>query len=165
MDIILFVLTFIAVLCTALLAGSFFAFSAFFMRALHGLSAERGIVAMQATIRAIKKIAFLVLFFGTAVLCAALGILALLRWGTPGSTLTLLGAVFFLAGAFAVTMLCSLPLNSQLLAAAPDAPNMASFWRYFQNAWVRWNHIRTIATLMACACFVLALAAMGSPFR
>ena len=70
---ILFVLMICAALCTALLAGNFFAFSAFFLRALGGLTAERGIVAMQATVAAIKAPAFLVLFFGTALLCLALG--------------------------------------------------------------------------------------------
>ncbi|MGD8691185.1 MAG: hypothetical protein PVH66_01930, partial [Methyloceanibacter sp.] len=69
---VIFVLTIFAALCTALLAGLFFAFSMFFMRALGGLSAERGIVAMQATIQAIKRPAFLAVFFGTALLSLTL---------------------------------------------------------------------------------------------
>ena len=72
MDEFIFVLTFLAALGTALLAGNFFAFSAFLMRALGGLSAERGIVAMQAITVAIKWPVFLIVFFGTAALCAVL---------------------------------------------------------------------------------------------
>jgi len=164
MDLFLFVLTLIAALCSALLAGNFFAFSAFFLRALGALSAERGIVAMQATIRSIKTLAFLILFFGTAALCAGLGGLALLRWGAPGTSFFLLGAALFLLGPFAVTLLRSVPLNNQLLAATPGTPEARDLWTRFQRAWVRWNHIRTITALLACACFTLALAAMGSPF-
>ncbi len=62
MDEFVFVLAMLAALGTALLAGSYFAFSAFLMRALRGLSAERGIVAMQAITLAIRKRVFLIVF-------------------------------------------------------------------------------------------------------
>lgn len=160
----IFVLTMCAALCTALLAGIFFAFSAFFLRALGGLVAARGIVAMQATILAIKTPAFLVLFFGTALLCLALGVMAVIFWGAPYAPYMLAGAVLFLAGGFGVTMLRSVPLNNALLAASPDAAGAREQWRRYRLAWVRWNHLRAVTTLLGCACFIVALAAMGLPF-
>ena len=66
----------LAALGAALLAGNFFAFSTFLMKALKGLSAERGIVAMQAITMAIKSLSFLIVFFGTAVLSAVLAVTA-----------------------------------------------------------------------------------------
>ena len=163
MTYILFVLTIGAALCTALLAGTFFAFSLVFMRALGGLSAERGIVAMQATARAIKGIPFLVLFFGTAFLSLALGILSLVVWHEGSAAYVFTGAVLFLVGGFGVTMLRSVPLNNALLTWSPDAADAPELWRRYRLTWVRWNHVRTIATALACACFMLALAAMGLP--
>lgn len=164
MNQIIFVLTIVAALCTALLAGNFFSFSAFFLRALGGLTAERGIVAMQATVTAIKTLAFLVLFFGTAVLCAVVGGAALLTWGEPYAPFALAGAVLFLLGGFAVTMLRSVPLNKRLLAVSPDADDAPEQWRSFRLSWGRWNHVRAVATLLACACFMLALSRLGLPF-
>lgn len=161
---LLFILIFCDALCTALLAGTFFAFSMFFMRALGGLAAERGIVAMQATVLAIKKPAFLVLFFGTAVLCLAVGVAAIFAWHEAYAHWAFAGAALFLAGGFGVTMLCSLPLNKELLSATPDQPDAHEQWRSLRLAWVRWNHVRAVTTLLACAFFILALAGMGLPF-
>lgn len=164
MDQVLFLLTIFAALCTMLLGGNFFAFSAFFLRALGGLTAERGIVAMQATVTAAKTIALLFLFFGTAALCAVIGALAALHWREPFAPYALIGAGTFLLGGFAVTMLRIIPMNNKLLAVSPDASNAPDRWRKFYRRWSRWNHVRTIATLLACLCFMLALSQIGFPF-
>lgn len=164
MDQFIFVVTFLAALGTALLAGNFFAFSAFLMRALGGLSAERGIVAMQAITVAIKWPVFLILFFGTAALCAILAVSALLDWGAPGSCYLLFGALLFLLGTFAVTMLGNVPLNRQLIAAVPDTKNARDLWKRFQASWSMWNHVRTISAFLACASLIMALVELGNPF-
>jgi len=165
MDQFLFLLTILAALCTMLLGGNFFAFSALFLRALGGLTAERGIVAMQAALTAAKTQALLVLFFGTAVLCLVLGALSAFHWGDPFAPYALAGAAVFLLGGFAVTMLRIIPLNNKLLAVSPDAANARDRWRGFRLKWARWNHVRTVATLLACVCFMLALSNIGFPFE
>ncbi|MDJ0513819.1 MAG: DUF1772 domain-containing protein [Methyloceanibacter sp.] len=159
----IFVLTIGAVLCTALLAGTFLAFSIVFMRALGGLSAERGIVAMQATVRAIKRVPFLVLFFGTAILCAVLGVLSIVVWQEDYAYYLAAGATLFLLGGFGVTMLRSVPLNNVLLAWSPDATEARERWGHYRLSWVRWNDLRAITTILACLSFALALAAVGMP--
>jgi len=164
MDDFIFVVTFLAALGTALLAGNFFAFSAFLMRALGGLSAERGIVAMQAITVAIKWPVFLILFFGTAALCAALAGSALLHWGAPGSCYLLAGTLLFLVGTFAVTMMRNMPFNRELIAVAPDTKDARDLWKRFQASWSLWNHVRTISAFLACAALILALVEMGNPF-
>jgi uncharacterized membrane protein len=164
MDELIFVVTFLAALGTALLAGNFFAFSAFLMRALGGLAAERGIVAMQAITVAIKWPVFLILFFGTAALCAVLAGSALLHWGAPGSCYLLAGTLLFLLGTFAVTMMRNVPFNRELIAVAPDTKDARDLWKRFQASWSLWNHVRTISAFLACAALILALVEMGSPF-
>lgn len=165
MDQFLFLLTIFAALCTMLLGGNFFAFSALFLRAVGGLTAERGIVAMQATVTAAKTQALLVLFFGTAVVCLVLGALSAFHWDDPFAPYALAGATVFLLGGFAVTMLWIIPLNKKLLAASPDAASAREHWREFRVRWARWNHLRTIATLLACVCYMLALSQIGFPFE
>jgi uncharacterized membrane protein len=164
MDEFIFVVTFLAALGTALLAGNFFAFSAFLMRALGGLSAERGIVAMQAITVAIKWPVFLILFFGTAALCAVLAGSAMLHWGAPGSCYLLAGPLLFLLGTFAVTMMRNVPFNRELIAVAPDTKDARDLWKRFQASWSMWNHVRTISAFLACAALILALVEMGNPF-
>ena len=164
MEQLTFVVTFLAALGTALLAGNFFAFSALLMRALRGLSAERGIVAMQAITGATRTPILLILFFGTAAFCVVLSGIALLNWGTPGSCYLLVCVLLYLAGAFPVTMMRNVPLNNQLTAVAPDSKEGRDLWKRFQTSWGLWNHIRTITSLLACAFIILALVAMGNPF-
>ncbi|MEZ5828499.1 MAG: anthrone oxygenase family protein [Hyphomicrobiales bacterium] len=164
MEQLIFIATLLAVLGTALLAGNFFAFSAFLMRALSRLSAERGIVAMQAITAAIKSPLFLVVFFGTAALAAILSGVAILEWGLPGSCYLLAGSLLFLMGAFPVTMMRNVPLNNRLAMAIPDAKDGREFWKRFQSSWALWNHIRTVTALLASAAFVMALVEAGSPF-
>jgi uncharacterized membrane protein len=95
-DQLIFVVTILAALGAGLLAGNFFAFSVYLMKALGRLSAERGIVAMQAITTAIKSPVFLVVFFGTAALCAVLSGAALLHWSKPGSGYLLAGSLLYL---------------------------------------------------------------------
>ncbi len=161
MDQLIFVMTILAALGTGLLAGNFFAFSAFLMKALGRLPAERGIVAMQAITTAIRSPVFLVLFFGTTALCAVLAGAALLHLEKPGTGYLLAGSLLFLLGAFPVTMMGNVPLNTQLIAATPDTKDGRDLWKRFQASWVMWNHVRTIDALGSCALLILALAHMG----
>lgn len=164
MEQFIFVATLVAALGTALLAGNFFAFSAFLMRALGGLSAERGIVAMQAVTAAVKSPLFLIVFFGTAAVAAVLSGIAILDWGRPGSCFLLAGCLFFLMGAFPITMMRNVPLNNELARAAPDTKEGRDFWKRFQSSWGMWNHARTLTSLAACASFIMALVEGGNPF-
>ncbi len=115
-DCLIFVSTVLAVLGCGLIAGAFFAFSAFVMTALGRLPAASGISAMQSIIAAIKGPLFLVVFFATAALAALLGLAAPLRWSEPGAGYLLLGSLLFLNGPFGVTLMKNLPLNNRLAA-------------------------------------------------
>ncbi|MGH6865830.1 MAG: DUF1772 domain-containing protein [Methyloceanibacter sp.] len=164
MEKLLFVTTFLAILGAGLLAGNFFAFSAFLMTALGRLTPERGITAMQAITTAIRRPLFLVVFFGTATLCAALSGAAVLDWSKPGACYLLAGSLFFLMGAFPVTMMRNLPLNARLARMTPDTKEGRELWKQFQSSWGMWNHVRTVTSLATCASFALALADTGNPF-
>jgi len=154
----------LAALGAALLAGNFFAFSTFLMKALKGLSAERGIVTMQAITMAIKSLSFLIVFFGTAVLSAVLAVAAILKYGTPGSCYLLAGSFLFLIGTFSVTMLRNVPLSRALTRTTPRSKEGRQMWKRFQSSWGMWNHVRSVTSLMACALFIMALVDGSNPF-
>jgi uncharacterized membrane protein len=147
-------LTVLAALGSGLIAGVFFAFSAFVMRALSRLPPHQGIAAMQAINLAVLNPWFFAAFFGTAAACVVLAIAMLLRWGEPGAILVLAGSLLYLVGSILVTMLRNVPLNDALAAAAADSGEGALLWMRYLAAW---NHVRTAASLAAAASFTFAL--------
>jgi uncharacterized membrane protein len=138
-------------------AGVFFAFSTFVMAGLARLAPGEGINAMKAiNVTAVTPV-FMIVLFGTGLLCVAALVVALVRWGEPGSLLSVLGGVLYIAGSIGVTMLCNVPLNNTLARVTePDALGTAT-WNAYLRDWTRWNHVRTIACTLAMALFLFAL--------
>lgn len=85
-------------LACAVVAGVFFAFSAFVMHGLARLPAAQGLVAMQSINVAAVRPVFMVVLFGTALACAALVVVAVVGWGEPRSPLVLVGGLAYLVG-------------------------------------------------------------------
>ena len=163
MERLLTISTVLSALGSGLIAGAFFAFSAFVLAALSRLSERSGIAAMQSIIAAIKSPLFLVLFFGTAALAGAMGIAATLKWGEPGALYLLIGSLLYLNGPFGVTLMKNLPLNAQLAAMKPESAEAKRYWGEFRASWGLWNHVRWIASLGAAAAFTWALVEGGIP--
>ena len=149
--------TFPAMLGSGLIAGAFFAFSGFVMRALGCLPETQGIAAMQSINVAAINPVFLGVFLGTAALCGVLAIQSLLDWQSSRAPWLLAGGLAYLLGCFLVTMAGNVPLNNALAAVAPDTGAGAELWRGYLVRWTAWNHVRTAASLLAMACFAVAL--------
>jgi uncharacterized membrane protein len=162
MERLLTVSTVLSALGSGLIAGAFFAFPAFVLPALARLPAQAGISAMQSITTTIKGPLFLVVFFGTAVLAALMGIAAPLTWSEPGALYLLIGSLLYLNGPFGVTLMKNLPLNTKLAAAKPDSAEGKRFWPEFRAAWGLWNHARWIGALGAAASFIWALVEGGA---
>ena len=154
---LLVVLTFLCALGSGLIAGVFFAFSAFVMAALGRLPPDQGIAAMQSINVAVINPWFFAAFFGTAAACVVLVVAALFRWSEPGAILLVAGSLLYLVGTILVTMLCNVPLNDALAAAQPESAEGAGLWTRYLAAWTAWNHLRTAASLAAAAAFIRAL--------
>ena len=151
-----FLLALLCALGSGLIAGVFFAFSAFVMRALARLPPAQGIAAMQSINIVVLSPVFLGVFLGTAVLGGIAVVAALLR-DAPGGAFALAGGILYVAGTFGVTIAANVPWNDRLAAATPDDPAAAETWRLYTRRWTAWNHVRTLAALAACASFIGAL--------
>jgi uncharacterized membrane protein len=150
------ILTLAAALGAALIAGVFFAFSTFVMRALGRLPAAHGIAAMQSINVVVLNPWFLGTFLGTAAVCVLTACVAVICWSAPGSAFLLTGGTLYLAGTVGVTMFANVPRNESLATLAPDDPQAASRWADYVRDWTAWNHVRTAAALAAAAAFILA---------
>lgn len=154
-------LEFAAALGAALMAGLYFAFSVAVMGALARIAPASGMAAMQSINVVILNPWFLLAFFGTAVLCAILAIMALLRWSEPGAALLLFACALYLIGNIAVTMIFNVPLNNALAAADPASADGAAVWSRYLSTWTQWNHLRTLSCLAALALLVGAIYMQG----
>lgn len=158
---ILFLLIFATALGSALNAGLFFIFSVCIMQALARLEADEGIAAMQSINRVIINPAFMAVFMGTALLSAVIVTIAVLQWSAPdaapGLGWALAGGIVYLLTSIGVTMVFNVPLNNALDRADPDSAEGASLWARYLDVWTKWNHARSVGTLVSTAFFILAL--------
>ncbi len=133
---------------SAITGGIFYAFSSFVMAALARIPANAGISAMQSINITVINGTFFAVFFGTALLCLAIIALGLMGFGSL-SKWTMISAGIYLIGTIGVTMILNVPLNDQLAVMDANAAASADVWIAYVRDWTLWNHVRTVAALVA----------------
>lgn len=146
-----------AALGSGLIAGLFCVFSNFMMRALAQIPAPAGIAAMQSINRSILNPAFLFVFFGTGIACALVVGLGWQQLDAVTIAWAISGGAIYLVGAIGVTMVFNVPLNNRLAAVDHDSAEGARLWAMYLTTWVRWNHLRSVATLASTLCLIVAV--------
>jgi uncharacterized membrane protein len=154
---VLILLLWFSAIGSGLVAGLFFAFSTFIMTAFARIPPPHGIAAMQSFNATILRSLFMPLFFGTALTSLLLAVLALVRWGEPGTLAMLSAGILYFAGMFLSTILFNVPLNNELARVDPESAEGAAVWSRYLKDWTLWNHVRTVASTVACALFIAAL--------
>ena len=156
-DKLIFAMTLLSALGCGLMAGVFFAFSAFIMKALAKLPAEQGIGAMQSINVAAVTPLFMTALFGTAGACLLLAFFSFAQWQKTGSGYVLAGSLLYLIGSILVTVAFNVPRNDTLAALDPASVASVAPWTSFIRSWTVWNHVRGVASLLAAASFTVAL--------
>jgi len=152
-------LTFATALACGLVAGVFFAFSTFVMKALERQPGTQGLTAMQEINRTVLNPLFMLALMGAAAACLALGVVAVVRWGQRSSPWLLAGSLCYLIGTFGLTSAYHVPLNDRLDGVAPGAADALARWTAYAHDWTAWNHVRTAAALLAAGLLTAALLA------
>jgi uncharacterized membrane protein len=156
-DDLIRVLTLVSALGCRLVAGVFFAFSTFVIKALARFPASGGIAAMQPINLMVINPLFMTVFLGTAAVCTALSLSSLLIRHKPGALCLLIASLFYLFGTVLVTRVFNVPWNNALARVEPVSANAAALWARYPIRWTAWNHVRTAAALAAAALFTIAL--------
>lgn len=151
-----------AAAATGISGGVLFAFSTLVVPSLRQLPAADAVRAMQAINSQAPRSAFMVPLLGSVLLCAIVGVRALVAHRTPDRPLLLAGAAVGLA-VFAITAVCHLPRNDALALVDPASPEVASAWADFEPGWTAWNHVRAAAGLVAAALLVAATRVHPTP--
>jgi len=157
------ILTFVAALGCGLVAGIFFAFSNFVMKALARVPPAQGVAAMQSINVVVLNRWFFLVFFGTAFCCFALAVISLVRWQRPGTGYLIVGSLLYLIGTILVTITCNVPLTDALAAVDPSSAEAGRVWTNYLQRWTAWNHVRTGAALAAAILFTVALCRASPP--
>jgi uncharacterized membrane protein len=133
---------------SGLLAGVFFAFSAFVMSGLERLPDPAGAAAMRSINVTAQRPPLMLALFGVSALCVTMIVRALATWSQPGAAWLLIGAALTVAGALGVTAVINVPLNNRL-----DAGTIT--WSHYLAAWDPANHARTILCLAGSAVLLI----------
>ncbi len=146
-----------AALGSGLIAGVFFAFSTFVMAGLARLPQAQGLAAMQSINRTAVRPPFMAALFGTALVCLGPAVWAVANWRDRTAGWVLAGAGLYLIGAIVVTIAANVPRNEALTNLDPGDPDAAQLWAGYVRSWTGWNHVRTLASLVAAGLFTAAL--------
>lgn len=154
------IITTAAAVGTAVVGGICFAFSTIVMRGLDRTDPVEAITAMRGiNAEANASPSFLVVFLLPALVALGVGVAAAVRISQPGNGFLLAAAVFGVITAV-VTMAFNVPLNNHLDAVDPStltAADAAREWAAYLGPWTAWNHVRTVAGVVASALFVTGL--------
>ena len=143
-------LLWIAALSSGLIAGVYFAFSAFIMQAFDKIGTTQSIAAMNSINETILRSLFMPLFFGSTLISVFLIIVALVNWDEAGSGLTLIAGAIYFIGMFVCTAVFNVPLNNILAKTDPNSSNARQVWSHYLSNWTKWNHLRTVSSLVTC---------------
>jgi uncharacterized membrane protein len=144
-------------LACGLMGGLFFIFSNTVMAALARLQPAEGIAAMQSINRVIQNPLFLGIFLATPAACVLVIMASVWGWSEPGAAWLIAGALIYIAGTFLVTMLANVPMNNALDALHPAAAEAGAVWSRYLVDWTRWNHVRTVTSLLAATLLTVGL--------
>ena len=153
----IFFLTLFSALGCGLIAGVFFAFSAFVMPALARIPPAQGIAAMRSINVAALRWPFMAAFFGTAASCALLAVGSLFWRQDHFDSYLFTGGVIYLVGTVLVTVLFNVPRNEKLIDVRSDSVEGTELWSRYVAEWTAWNHVRALASLLAAALLTIAL--------
>ena len=101
---------------------------------------------------------FMILLFGTGAACAVLGIGAALNLGEASSIYQLIGCVLYILGVVILTPAYHVRRNNRLDGLDPNSPEGVDYWATYLREWVRMNHVRTVAPLIAAVLLTVSLA-------
>jgi uncharacterized membrane protein len=104
---------------------------------------------------------FLVTFAGTGLVCLLLAGLSVAGWADVRVRYRFAGCLLFLVGTFAVTMAANVPRNEALDRLDPSSAQAATYWLTYLSEWTAWNHVRTVAALVALVLLILARVVPG----
>jgi uncharacterized membrane protein len=151
------VLTIIAVVGGGLSAGVYLAFSTFIIAGIRRLPPAQAISAFNGINRAAPASpVFMLVLFGTGLVCLALVVLGLVHRHGPAAGWLVAGAALVVLSLL-ITVVYHVPHNDRLMTVDVDAATAAQTWSHFITPWLAWNHARALTATAGTVSLLLAL--------
>ncbi|MFN8074573.1 MAG: anthrone oxygenase family protein [Kineosporiaceae bacterium] len=150
---------------SAVTAGAFVAFSTLVMPALDKLPPAQAVRAMQEINLIAPRGAFMLPLMGSALGCALVAVLAVVRRLGSSSGASGLGFGLTLAGggvgvvAFLVTGMFAVPRNDRLAAMDAASADAARAWADYSGPWTAGNSVRAALAFVAAVLLVAGVVA------
>ena len=151
------ILLWAAALSSGLMAGVYFAFSGFIMKAFGKIEPAQSVAAMNSINEVILRSLFMPVFFGSSIISFLLVIVALVYWGEAGAGLILIAGMVYFVGMFACTVIFNVPLNNALARLDLDSNNAQQIWSHYLSTWTKWNHLRSASSFVTCTLYIWLL--------
>lgn len=146
----------LAGLSSALVAGVFQSFSDFIMRGLVMATPASGAQSMQMINRTVFRSVFIVLLLGLGPASLAFAVYAWLVLSGEGAAWLMAAAAIYLPLVILITMVGNVPMNERLDGMDHAAQETSAYWHTYGRVWTRWNHVRTLGSLGAAVCYLMA---------
>jgi uncharacterized membrane protein len=162
-DVLREVVLIAATVTMGMMAGAFALYSHTIMPSLRRVDDRAFVATFQSMDRMIINPVFMTTFFGALALTALAALLYLV--GDDGSALPwIVAALVLYLVVFVITIAVNVPRNNEIKAAG-DANTMADPHavrvRFDEARWLRWNHVRTVASTVAVVLLAWALVESG----
>lgn len=141
----------------ALVGGVFQSFSDFVMRGLLQGAAASGVESMQGINRTVFRSLFLTTFFVLVPLTLAIAYVALTQLDGGAQRFIVFGTIIYVALVFVVTIVGNVPMNERLAKLPAASSEAAEYWKTYGRNWTRWNHVRTIGSIVTSGSYFFAM--------
>ncbi|MCI5074284.1 anthrone oxygenase family protein [Oricola sp.] len=150
-----------AAVAAGLVGGVFLTFSDFVMRSLAASAPMSGMEAMQEINRKVYRSVFMVLLLGMVPVSLVIAVAATALATGSVRVWLLSGAALYLVGVFVVTAAGNVPMNKRLDVLGLTQASAQGYWQHYLRNWTWWNHVRTIASIAAAACYLAGAMLLG----
>ncbi|MEL6529181.1 MAG: anthrone oxygenase family protein, partial [Pseudomonadota bacterium] len=143
-------------LWSAIVGGTFSAFSEFIMSALKKTAPVGGIEAMQNINRDVIKTQFVAGILSIAAFSAIFAVYSLLVFEGEALVTLVLASLVYLASVFLVTMFGNVPMNNALAQFEHDSLDARVYWEKYTRTWTQLNHARSFGSIVTSGLYIIA---------
>ena len=126
------------------------------MAALRRTAPEAGIEAMQQINQTVIKTQFVAGILLIAIFSVAFAVYAVFAFEGAARVAVILAPLVYIPSVFLMTLAGNVPMNNQLDALAHTSADGHAYWATYGRVWTRWNHVRTLGSVVVAGLFLLA---------
>ena len=143
-------------LWSAIVGGTFAAFSEFIMSALRKTQPAGGIEAMQHINRDVIRTQFVAGILSIGFFSTVFALYGLFVFEGEALVTLVLAPLVYVPSVFLMTMLGNVPMNDALARLDHDSLDARIYWEKYTRRWTRLNHARSFGSILTAGLYLIA---------